>query len=383
MLRNIKKRKCFLMTEFCNSEITSIFDKIPIVKNLARKKFIVLFVLAMIKTRKVQFCEVAQELNDKVKASSNETRIQDFFRNAELDYVQVALLLAMFLPKRGKLTLCMDRTEWDFGKCQVNILMMVVRCRDVTIPLYWEMLDNNSGNSNTDDRIGLLGKCMGVLGVKRIGLFLGDREFIGHRWLKFLKDKGILFCVRVPKHHKVTRDWHMDFREERIEEILASRKTVRIGGCMVDGIWGSVHAKKLKDDILFLFGTAKAEYLAQLYQKRWRIETFFQNVKKRGFDLESTHLKSFEKLKKLMAMVSIAYAFAENMGLHHHRKVEPIPMKNHGYKKNSFARKGIDIIREGIRKDWKKCIELFYDFVLKFLRWLQINPNKFNIPQFL
>lgn len=371
------------MTEFCNSEITSIFDKIPIVKNLARKKFIILFILAMIKTRKVQFCEIAQCLNDKVKASSNETRIQDFFRNVELDNEQVALLLAMFLPKRGKLTLCMDRTEWDFGKCQVNILMIVVRCQSVTIPLYWELLDNKSGNSNTDDRIDLLKKCIKLLGAKRIGLFLGDREFIGHRWLKFLKEKGIVFCVRVPKHHTVIRDWHLDYRADKIESLLKKRKTVRIGNCMVDGLWGSVYAKKLKEDILFLFGTAKMDYLAQLYLKRWRIESFFQNIKKRGFDLESTHLKSLEKLKKMMAMVSIAYAFAENMGLHHHLKVKPIPIKNHGYKKNSFARKGIDIIREGIRKDWKICTEVFYDFVLKFLRWLQINPNKFNIPQFL
>ena len=148
------------MQKYCNSEITSIFDKIPIVENLARKKFVVLFVLAMIKTRAVQFCEIAQALNDKVKAISNEVRIQDFFREVPLNYEQVALLLAAFLPRRGKVTLCIDRTEWDFGKCQVNILMIVVRCKEITLPLYWELLENNSGNSHTDDRIDLLKKCI-------------------------------------------------------------------------------------------------------------------------------------------------------------------------------------------------------------------------------
>src|SRR5690606_27874365 len=121
---------------YCSAEITAILDKVPIVRNLARKKFIVMFVLAMIKTRSVQFCEIAQNLNDNVKASSNETRIQDFFREVELGYEQVALLLAVFLPRKGKVTLCIDRTEWDFGKCQVNILMIVVRCRQITVPLY-------------------------------------------------------------------------------------------------------------------------------------------------------------------------------------------------------------------------------------------------------
>ncbi len=105
------------MKQYCCAEVTAILDKIPIVKNLARKKFIVLSVLAMIKPRSVQFCELAQELNEEVKASSNEVRIQDFFREVSLDYQQVALLLSMFLPKRGKVTICMDRTEWDFCKC--------------------------------------------------------------------------------------------------------------------------------------------------------------------------------------------------------------------------------------------------------------------------
>lgn len=382
MLRNIKNQSYFLMKEFCTDEITVILDKIPIVKNKARKKFVVLFVLAMIKMRAVQFCEVAQALNDKVKSSSNEVRIQDFFREVELNYEQVALLLAMFLPRRGKVTLCIDRTEWDFGKCQVNILMIVVRCRDITIPLYWELLDNNSGNSHTNDRIELLKKCIDLLGAKRIGLFLGDREFIGHRWLKFLKCQGIRFCVRIPKHHKITRDYGLDTRVDTVEELLAYRKVVKIKDCMVDGIWGSMYAKQLKDDILFLFGTAKMEYLPQFYKKRWRIECFFQNVKKRGFNLEDTHLTKFEKLKKLVALVSIAYAFAANMGLHHHKKVECIPTKNHGYKANSFSRKGIDLIREGIRKDWKRNTEKFYDFVIKFLRWMQLNPNNLPLPQF-
>ncbi|MEL7250455.1 MAG: transposase, partial [Bacteroidota bacterium] len=121
------------MKQYCCAEVTAILDMLPIVKNLARKKFIVLFVFAMIKTRAVQFCEIAQALNDEVKASSNETRIQDFFREVELNYEQLAILLAMFLPKRGKVTLCIDRTEWDFGKCQVNILMIIVRCRQISI----------------------------------------------------------------------------------------------------------------------------------------------------------------------------------------------------------------------------------------------------------
>ena len=370
------------MKQYCCAEVTAILDMLPIVKNLARKKFIVLFVFAMIKTRAVQFCEIAQALNDEVKASSNETRIQDFFREVELDYEQLAILLAMFLPKRGKVTLCIDRTEWDFGKCQVNILMIIVRCRHISIPLHFEMLDNNSGNSNTDDRIDLLRKCIRLLG-KRIGLFLADREFIGHRWLKFLKDQGIHFCVRVPKHHKITRYIGLEERTQTVEQLLGNRNSLHLSACQVDGVWANVYAKRLSDgDLLFLLGTPKTHLLNQFYQKRWRIECFFQNIKLRGFNLEATHLRDFEKIKKLIALVSIAYAVVANIGLHAGLKGEGIPVKNHGYKANSFSRKGIDIVREGLRREWKRNFQIFLDWVVRFLRWIQLNPNNLPLPEF-
>lgn len=174
--------------------------------------------------------------------------------------------------------------------------MIVARCKDITIPFYWELLDNKSGNSNTKDRIDLLKKCITLLESKRIGLFLGDREFIGHKWLKFLKDNGIFFCVRIPKHHTITIQSNMETTIYKVEKPLEDRIVVKIKDCMVDGVWGNVYAKRVKDDILYIFGTEKSRYLPQLYRKRWRMESFFQNVKKRGFNLEDTHLQSFEKL---------------------------------------------------------------------------------------
>jgi hypothetical protein len=49
------------------------------------------------------------------------TRIQDFYREVEINYDFVAVLLLALLPKNKKLRICIDRTEWDFGKTQINI----------------------------------------------------------------------------------------------------------------------------------------------------------------------------------------------------------------------------------------------------------------------
>ena len=76
--------------------------------------------------------------------------------------------------------MCIDRTEWDFDQCQANILLVTVGSGTWHVPLYWELLDNRSGNSNAAQRIAVLEKYVTLLGRERIGLVLDDRAFVGH-----------------------------------------------------------------------------------------------------------------------------------------------------------------------------------------------------------
>jgi hypothetical protein len=364
------------MNQKLTDEITSVLSKVPIVENLSRKKFISLFILGLIKSRNVQFCEVAVHLNDQAKLTSNEVRIQDFFRQVELDYFYVALLLVSLLAAKEKLRLCIDRTEWDFGGCRVNILMVVVGYGSCQLPLYWQMLDNNSGNSCYEDRKELIESCVEVVGKERIGLIIGDREFVGHKWFKYMKDKGLNFVMRLPKHHLIHR---LDGRKQTVAELsLSTQKPLILMDCLVDGVVGHIWVKALPDgDFLFLFGTVKAEYMGQLYRKRWSIESVFQNLKQRGFNLEKTHLKDFTKLKKLIGMVSIAYGMCLSMGIYYHSKVQTIKKKKHGYKTNSFARKGINLIRELFRENNHLPIR-FENRILSLLRWIKIQVTRYQ-----
>lgn len=364
------------MKKFFSTKIKEIFDKVEIVSNLARKKFLFSFVLGLLKSRKVHFCEVAQHLNHKTKKECNEVRIQDFFRQAKLNYEQVAMLLCLLLPRKGKVRLSIDRTEWDFGKCQVNILMVLASHGKLQVPLYWELLDNKSGNSSTQDRIDVVAKCLRLLGSERIGLLVADREFVGHRWLKYLKQQEIAFCVRMPKHHLIER---LDGRVQQAEE-LAKSTALCLPDCLVDGVWGNVCLKRTAaGDLLYLFGTLEAKHLGTVYRRRWRIEACFQAFKSRGFDLESTHLKDLGKLKKLVAMVAIAYGLCMSMGIYQDARVKKIKIKKHGYKANSFFRTGLDRIREMLRmkaRKWHQRIEIF-------IRWLNRQIQYYQQTQIL
>lgn len=357
------------MKQKLKGEITTILHSAPIVKNLARKKFVAAFVLALIQSRNVQFCELAQHFNNDVKLASNENRIQDFFREVDIDYECLALLVLALMPKTKKLRICIDRTEWDFGSCQVNILMVLVGHGDLQVPLFWELLDNKSGNSNSQDRIDLLERCFKIVDKKRVGLIIGDREFVGHKWIKYLNDNGLNFIMRFPKHHLMTDQWGDTWRVEELA--LALNQSYCLVNMMVDGCAGHVWLMRLSEsEYLYLFGSVEPKLMGQLYRKRWSIESCFQNLKGRGFDLEKTHLQSLGKLSKLVGLVSLAYCFCLSLGIYVHEKVQFIRKKNHGYKANSFARYGLNQLRALMRGELHQEV-LLWPLLQRIFGWLK------------
>ena len=358
------------MVNILLNQVRKALSRIKIVDNLARQKMLIMTVCALVKSRSVLLNELAYHLNDKVKTSSNETRLQDFFREVPFDYEALAAFLLCFLTdsaagKSQKIRLTIDRTEWDFGQQQTNILMVIATKGDYTVPIYWELLDNKSGNSHTQDRVDILKKCLQLIGAKNISYLVADREFIGHAWHKWLKDNKIPFCVRVPKNHLIEKQDGEHLNAEQIWKTQKSPTSFRI--CLVDGIWLSAKiTTDAKGELLFLIGTLEPQFLEQFYKKRWTIETLFQAFKSRGFNLEATHLKDNQKLKKLIAIVSITFALCVSMGIFKHQQDKAIKTKNHSRKANSFFRYGLDFLREGSKQNYKyaqQWAELFIKFI--------------------
>ena len=114
----------------------------------------------------------------------------------------------------------------------------------------------------------------------------------------------------------------------------------------VDGVWGLGSVKALVGgDILFLFGTAGLPDLGQLYARRWTIEQCFQDLKGRGFQLESSHLRNRHRLRKLLILVTFTYAFCLSVDQAADQRT-PIARKKHGYRATGLARNGLNILRQ-------------------------------------
>jgi len=98
-----------------------------------------------------------------------------------------------------------------------------------------------------------------------------------------------------------------------------------------------------------------AKVLFTCYGGRWAIECCFSCWKPRGLNIEDTHMTDPDRLKKLVAM---AYLFCIEIGVWADKEVKKIPVKNHGYKANSFFRYGLDMLDGALRHIAIKGIEL-------------------------
>ena len=348
--------------------------------NLSRRKLIVSYLLGLIMSRSVHFCEVANHMNEEVDAASNERRIERFFKDFELNFVDFAKLLMSFFPCKTY-ELCIDRTNWQFGNQDVNVLCLTLHYQGLGIPILFELLDKK-GNSNQQERIDLLGKFIEIFGKEGINTIIGDREFIGDIWWKYLIDNKINFHIRIPKSH------YIGIGEEilKAEELLGKygegfHKNIMIAGFELHFACKFYKGKKKEEDPLLILTNDAIREPFQTYRKRWSIETFFQSIKKRGFDLEKTHLKCLKKLKKLFLMVSLAFVICLTIGNLRHDVQKKIPTKKHGYKANSFARNGLNIIRQAINKrsiDFSLFTEFTDDLYLVFTAFtaLKLIPRK-------
>ncbi len=157
-----------------------------------RINFLARFILALIQRSTVNLAPIACVLNTCVHPSSNEKRCQRFIKDFEVNLEDIARFILEGLPTRFELLL--DRTEHFFGKTSVNVLTFAACVGSVRIPIIWDDL-GKTGNSNTKERKDLLKALLRVMSLARIRVLIADREFIGGKWLAWLKNKRVPFVT--------------------------------------------------------------------------------------------------------------------------------------------------------------------------------------------
>lgn len=303
-----------------------------------------MLVLAIIKQRTVNWTQLINTFPTTVKKASCYRRVQRFFQNVPFDQDAIALLIAHLFAPDEPWTLSMDRTNWMFGSFKVNILYLAINYKGMSIPLLWVLLDKK-GCSNTGERIELMDRFLKIFPKQKIKRLLADREFKGKDWLKYLIKKNWPFCLRVanntlvPNKHKNRQLPVRRIFSLAVGEKMALQKPRKVWGQMV-----CLAAARAGDELMVVICNAQPSTAIEDYLNRWQIETMFQALKSRGFNLESTCLKDREKLSKLLAVLALAFCWSYKTGEYVNEET-PIKVKAHGRKAETLFRAGLDFLQ--------------------------------------
>lgn len=170
--------------------------------HLARAKCLAEMVSCLFTCRTVNLAILSSAFRSGAKPGSRYQRLRRFLAGVRFDESTLARMIA---GVRGLLdapswTLMLDRTNWKFGRVHINLLVLSA-CRPggkAAVPLFWSLLeDKKQGNSDFIDRADLIDRFVGTFGRERIGVLLGDREFVGPEWIGYLQTQGVPFVMRL------------------------------------------------------------------------------------------------------------------------------------------------------------------------------------------
>lgn len=315
--------------------------------NKARMACFVGMLLALIKVRTVNLVELSCGFESVAKLSSRYQRLKRFFGEFTIDLSAVAIwMVRLFELDDDTLYISMDRTNWRWGRKDINIFMLSIVYKGIALPLVWTLLSKR-GNSNTQERIEMMKQLFALLGKQRIAGILADREFVGREWFSWLKQEQVAFCIRIKKNtltlnrHGKAVNVSSLFRDLKVDE-----QRVLSGTHMIWKAPVYLSALRLSDDDLLIVATdfMLKDPIAH-YAKRWQIETLFGCFKSKGFNFEDTHMVQPERISKLIALLAMAFAWAHKVG-EWRNEIEPILIKKHGRKAQSWFRYGLDYLRE-------------------------------------
>lgn len=146
-------------------------------------------------------------------------------------------------------------------------------------------------------------------------VIVADRGFGNKRFANLCKDNGFEYILRMNSNLNIKTDDNQnanlaDFNQENIKNL----------NCLV---------KSWKEDAIFDINTSngstwfllKSKNLANnnldaihIYEKRFKIEKFFQDSKSSGFDIEKTKIEKYDRFKRLLYCVALSHMLAVILG---------------------------------------------------------------------
>lgn len=335
--------------------------------NKARLRCFAMLVLAVIGQRTVSLVWLSKHPDTEARSASICRRFQRFFAQAVLRPKHIGALILALAPRPPQgWVLAMDRTNWQFGRTHINILVVTVIVGKVGFPIAWCVLPKSTkrGNSRKLHRIALMEEVLSILPADDIRVLTMDREFVGKSWLGWLELMEVRYIVRV-KSNTVVGTTSAFWMSQRGRWKKHAQDLHEVFGRRVH--FAAKRIVKGRDPYLAIISHGfHGDEALDLYRLRWGIETFFSHLKKRGYQFEDTHMTKAPRIEKLVGVLAVAFAMSYQWG-ERLEKRNGKKLKKHGYRAKSLFRQGFESLHRMFKSPRRLAaqIEEFFELILR------------------
>lgn len=304
--------------------------------------------VGLLSRRKISLQQVAQAMPGPQDTEANRQQLRRCLNHESVTPTVWARAIGTLLPA-GKWIMALDRTEWKRGSTTINLLVLAVVVHGCAVPLLWTVMPA-CGASDTAERKALLSRFVSLFGQDRLRFLTADREFIGFDWIGWLLAQKLPFRIRIKANEFLLRGDGVEKRAWEWFDVRACRckpqpmdlwgLPVFVGGKRLD-----TKDKKGRWQYLIVISNEKGADLLADYRLRWKIETLFQALKGRGFDLEACRLSDEKRLAGWFGFLAIGLCWCLKVGKRL-EEVEPLPLKKHGRRAISVVQRGMQLLQQ-------------------------------------
>jgi hypothetical protein len=279
--------------------------------------------LGIYQSRSVYLSRIAGKVPGQAKLLSVVRRLSRFLDNPSVRvrqwYRPVAHeWLKAQLKNLGEIRLIVDGTKVGFAH---QLLMVSLAYRRRSIPIAWTWIKHVRGHSSGAKQLALLSYVRKLIPQGARVILVGDTEFGSVKVLKKLDAWGWFYVLRQKTDTLVLAKGESDWKAFGSFIEKAGQKVWLENACYTA-------SKKYTVNLLVYWKTGEKEpwclatnlpdskTALRYYKRRVWIEEMFGDMKKHGFDLENSMLRSFLRLSRLTLAVAFLYLWIISTGAH-------------------------------------------------------------------
>jgi len=308
-----------------NSLYDTWFQRIRILRpdqRITQIRAFVWLLVGIFQSRSVSLSRIASKIPGPAKLVSVTRRLSRLLDNANIRvrdwYEAVARLwLEAQFQHLGEIRLIVDGTKVGF---QHQLLVVCLAYRKRAIPVAWTWVKHVKGHTTAWKHLALLAYVRTLL-PRGAGVFLvGDTEFGPVDVLKQLDRWGWFYVLRQKTRTHVWLNEQLGWQEFGSFVGKAGDSRWLGAGYLAESQIYPVnllaHWEKGEPEPWCLATNLPDRSMTlHCYSRRMWIEEMFGDLKKHGFDLESTKLRHFERLSRLTMAVTLLYVWSLTVGV--------------------------------------------------------------------